>query len=224
MTIHDPRQEQLDAATRQRLSRLAAMPVDTSNLERRLRAEMGDPPARRAFPMPLRTWGGLIAAMLVIVATLVFTVGTPAPATAAPGEMLRLHRAMVMGDIPVTPTSDEAAVRAMVASDWDAGEGLAELPGSLLHACCLHKVGGKPVLGLLLNTDGGPITIAMADARGMKPFDGPAIVRDGRRYVVHEIDGTTMAMVRVRDRLLCFMGAVPADELVALAQRTLAGL
>lgn len=217
----------LDQATQQRLSRLASVSVDVSGLQRRLRAELdaaAPRPSASPWGMPARAWGSLIAATLVVVATLVFTLGTPSPATAAPGDMLRLHQSLIAGEQPVQATPDAAAVRTLVLSPWSSGDPLTVLPDAVAQACCLHEVRGKPVVGMLLQTEGRLVTVVMADAQRLSLHAGRTVEHGGRSYAVDTVDGTPMVMTQVHDRLLCFMGGPSEQSLLEWVGSALEGV
>src|SRR5882724_3025259 len=86
-----------------RLSRLATMPVDTSRLDKLIRAEIrrDQPPAR--WTLPLRSFRAIAASLVVlsgvVIGVILLTSGGEAQAQAT--QMAQVHEDMISGRIPV---------------------------------------------------------------------------------------------------------------------------
>ena len=213
MSAYDPQHEQrLEHATRQRLAKLSAVPVDASRLEDRLRQTLSGaatPPRRLRWP----TWGGMAAALALAAGLWLTTLSTPSHATA---HMIELHQAMVSGQVELV-AAQEADARQMIDAGWNDRADLPRLPAHLIRSCCLRAIDGQPALGMLLHHEDVPVSLVMTPVEGLGEMPGEPVVRGGRRYFLHHMHGTSMVMTRLGDRALCFMGDMPADDLLALA-------
>ena len=223
-------QERLDRATRNRLAQLSVVPVDTSRLERRLEVQVDEAVPRERPSLTLPGWvrapkwvatGGLAAVLLLVVSLLTLNISIESPVVAAPAQMAGLHRAMASGEIPVTALDGGDAARALIGVNWPARDPLAALPPSMVKACCLHSVDGKPVLGTLVKHEKGQFALVIADAESVRPPAGPQVVRGERRYVVHESGGAGVVMTHAGGKFLCFVGNMPTAELIQVAEQML---
>ena len=216
----DERSDRLDDATRRRLATLSSLPVETSRLERRLRATLGvQREATRGLRIPVSSRWSLVAAVLALSLLLVSVLGPRSAAVAAPAPLFELHTKMVTGEVPVTAVDGEGALRTLLQNDGQTVPALAALPPALAQACCIHTIKGEQVLGALLNVDGRRISVVFADLDDMDIAGGHEVIeRAGRRYVVYEANGLQMVMTTVRDRFVCVIGDLPAEQLVELIQ------
>lgn len=214
--------ERLDQATRARLAKLSAMPVDASRLEAKLRAEL-EPPAKGSLRLaPLWSRLGAVAAAVVLAASVFFvTLGTESPARAAPAEMLQVHQSIVSGQMRMSAAGIDA-LRRVLASPWEGQRTMDKLPADVAHACCLRKVAGKNVVGVMLDHEGVTVTAVVANRDEMRPGEGETVQRGLRRYVVSQPQGISMVMTEHGGRLLCLMGPVPSESLIDLAEAALA--
>src|SRR5437868_2875466 len=85
----------LDEAMAKRLHRLGTMPVDTSRLESRLRAEIPIHTKRRLWLRPMRAVAAGIALLAMITALFLST--SDGPVLASPSQMVQMHRELVSG-------------------------------------------------------------------------------------------------------------------------------
>lgn len=226
MMAHDPHHDRLELATKTRLAKLGSVPVDTSRAKARLMAigvesrDAGKPSVSKRF---WRAWAAT-AAVLAVAAGLFFVLqGTGSAAYASSAEMFQLHADLVEGRVPVIPVANSAEAKKAIEAGWPDAPALPSLPTDNLglHACCLKDVQNRQVACFLLRQDGVPITVVMAKAEGLRSGEGRPVVRGGHEYMVNSREGVNMVMTRHEDRWLCFMGKVPQEELIRLAETTL---
>ncbi len=221
----DRSQDQLDRATRARLSKLASRPVDTSAVASRLRAEMAEHRAQgRPATFTLPAWAhwlgrGAVAAAIVVVVTLVFVTSQSGSAVyAAPADMAQLHRDLVAGRAPVVPVGNLAEAKRTIESAWREAPAIPDQWDQLVHACCLRDVQSRQVACILLKQDGVPVTVVLARTKDFRSPDDETVDHNGRKYVVHSLDGVNMVMTQRGDRWMCLMGEIPQDALMRLAE------
>lgn len=228
MNTQPDEQNRLDRATRDRLAKLADVPVDTSSALTRFRAaiaanDQGDEPQVRTLRFPIwkrwPAWAGM-AATIMLAATLLFLLSNtgPSPVYAAPVEMAQLHRDLVSGKAPATPVSNVDEARRTIEAEWQDAPVLPQMPDKNIHACCLRGVQSRQVACVLLRQGDVPVTVVVARTKDFKSTNGPMVTRNGREYAVHSRDGINMVMTQHQDRWLCFMSELGNDELIELAQ------
>lgn len=210
--------ETLDRATAHRLAKLRAMPVDTTELDRRLRMEIPAPEKRR--PMiwfqPLRIAAALVLAVGVIAGSLVLFHDTPAVASTA--ELVRLHEEVIAGHGHVTQVQSIDEASRVLTEQWSSKPDLPEMPGAEVMACCLHEMGKKRMAAVTMSVDGTPITMAVADAGDMRSPNSPTIDRNGVTWHIQSADDINMVSARLSGRWICLMGRLPTERLMTLAQ------
>jgi hypothetical protein len=128
MDTADPKDETaVDQATADRLARLRSMPVDTSRLEKSLRAQIRRPEhdAEGAAPRPLRiAWfrpfRAVAASFLLLsaVVALVLLISSGGPALASPSHMAQMHQELVSGRTPVVQVSSIDEANRALAGQW----------------------------------------------------------------------------------------------------------
>src|SRR5258708_7453758 len=91
----DQKNSKVDEAVAKRLHRLRTMPVDTSGLESRLRAEIPIHTQRRLWLRPMRAVAAGIALLAVITALFLSTSG--GPVLASPAQMAQMHHELIAG-------------------------------------------------------------------------------------------------------------------------------
>lgn len=218
MKPQDPHQERLERCTRRRLARLAAMPVDTSRLKRRIEAAIAEQrEPSPAYQTLLRWWRPVTsAAAAVIIALTVWTaVDTSSVAMAGPAQLAQLHYDVTRGLTPALPaTSIEEANRLL--AEQGAGQVAGQLPGEVM-SCCLQEVSGVTLSCVLIKQDQSLITVVVADGGAMHSPVGEAVERSGRRFTLHQANGINMAMIGESGRWACVMGQVPYEQLIEVA-------
>ncbi|MGA2440566.1 MAG: hypothetical protein ABSH08_06385 [Tepidisphaeraceae bacterium] len=216
----ETRDEGLERATAARLAKLRSRPVDTSRLERMIEAQI---PRTHAQPA-IRLWKWLrpsraIAASLLIFAmigaVLIATWG--GPAMASPAEMARLHDDIVSGRTAVTRVDTIAAANKMLAAQWGASPQIPNIPAEYTMACCMRSVKNKKVACVLLEDNGGPVTMTVAKASDMRSPTSPTVIRGGVTYHVQAVGRLNMVMTERNDRWICLIGQVSSDRLMDLA-------
>jgi len=214
-------QAELDEAVRARLARLATLPVDTTNLERRLRTLIpAEAPEQNRWRLP-HAWRSLtaVAAAVLIVATvgiILMSLGNT-PAMASPAELARLHAEVINPDRMATPVTTVEQANRVLDGKWT---DLPQLPASSaqLHACCIHDFMDRKVACLLFRDGDTPLTMVVGEARDFRCAGGRVVERGGRTFTLHDVNGLRMVMTEQNGRYVCLMGTVSEDRLVALAE------
>lgn len=224
----DEASQALDDATRRRLAQLAAVPVDTSRLERRLRAAMDAVAPQPVQPWRLRylpRWSGAAVAAVLALALVLFSVfGWSSPAVASAEPLFDLHSQMTSGALDVRAADDLDQVRQFLHSNTATVPSLSELPPAVAAACCIHRVGDSRLLGVLVTVEGRPLSVVIGESHEVKVGDSTSVIgRGGREIAVHERDGMTMAMTHDDRRVVCVIGSAPAAELVQVLDRLVTG-
>ena len=217
----NPKLTEFDQAVRARLARLATVPVDTSNLEHRLRAAMTLGVAERSRRRLPQTWGAMAAAAVLIVAAtlgLVLMNFGNAPATASPTNLARLHAQTMHSDAATTTVTTVAQANVVLAAQWRDTPQAPTPSDAQLHACCIHDFMESKVACLLLADGQTPLTLVVGRAREFRPAEGRLVERGGRTFTLHEVNGLRMAMTQQDERFICLMGEISEDRLLDLAQ------
>jgi hypothetical protein len=216
MTQDNPLSDAADAAISRRLARLAALPVDTSGLEKALAKQLPPPPGRirlRAWWKPLTA----VAASLLLIGTLAAVLLPGREAQASSIQMAQMHQDIVAGRIPTMHAgSIEEANRAIAAMAGNFPS-LPTPPAAHAMACCMRNVGKKKVACVLLDSGNVPVTMTVANASDVESPTSGATVRDGVTYHVQSVGELNMVMTERDGRWLCFVGALPVERLMDLA-------
>jgi hypothetical protein len=207
----DPR----DAALTRRLARLGATPVDTSSLDRALRAAI--PPART--PAKWRWWArfSAVAASLLIIASVALVMSQERKAQAAPALMAQMHMDIVSGKTPTVKAQSIEEANRLVAAMAGGGPAIPEPPSHTM-ACCVQKIGHAKVVCVLLDDGGTPVTMAVADAGQVTSPDSPTVERHGMVFHVQQVGALQMVMTHRENRWICLMGQTSRDKLIELAE------
>ena len=219
MSGQRPNAEHLDQATAQRLARLAGVPVDTSRLERRLRAALDrERPGRDAIRFP-RRWLPLSSAAAIVLLGLagwvIFAGGEPA--VAAPTDLVRIHQDLVSGAVHRSPVRDIDEANRQIAAQWAQAPVIPRPQSAAIKSCCLHRVQDVQVACVLMEYAGQPVTLVVAQGDELCSAEGDQIVRGGRTFIAHEQNGLQMVMSHHEGRWLCVMGKLAPAQLVELA-------
>jgi hypothetical protein len=224
MTLDD-RHNRLDELTRARLARLASLPVDTTGVASRLRAQIhGQRAAGGTFAFALwSSWLGRAAVAAVIVlggATLLFLAShSGSPVYAGPEDMVKLHRDLVAGRAPIIAVADIAEARRVIDGQWRDAPPLPDFADQHVHACCLRGVKSRKVACVMLDQDKTPVTVVVARLEDFRLPEEKSQVRHGQPYVATSHDGVNMVMTQRNDRWMCLMSELPLEQVMALADR-----
>ncbi len=239
--MHDPHahadaslpdaQAELDAATRQRLARLASVPVDVAALAARIdqALEQVDDDGRRSGwrwrPRRLAAVAAAIAmAGSLVLVLLTAMERTTGPAIAESIELSQLHAQLVEGRVTTAPAATIEQANTLIARQ--SGEGAPRLPGlgSLsgqgdltVQSCCLASVRGKLVAAVLLDMEDRPVTLIVAQSADFTHPMGQSLTVAGRELFAHRLGELEMVMTRHGDRWLCVMGQVERARLADMA-------
>lgn len=210
--------EALDQAVAARLAKLRTTPVDSSRLDKALRAQI--PPVRQERRIlslrPLRAMAASILLVSAIAAAIMLSASS-GPALAEPTQMAQVHQDIVSGRIPVMQVASIAEANRMLDSQSPGAPTLPQMPDSHVMACCMKTVHNKKMACVLLKDDGVPITLAVASAADMKLAPAPVTTRNGVDYRVQKVGDLNMVMTEQNDKWLCLIGQMPADRLMDIA-------
>ena len=218
--------DKLDQATKERLGKLASMPVDMSSIERRIAQEFPSGETSKT-PTHRKTTGWLrLAAMVALFAgvTAAVYIGffgvDPSAAVAQTLTVSELHR-QLMADPQATHRTDNLDDAQQLIDAQLSGElSLPIVEGTSVESCCLIS-GSFPLRAVLvIEHELGPVTVVIAQGEGfahpMQPIEHPS----GKTLYGHDVDGLPMVMQHVGDLWMCVMGEPGAAHL----EDTAAGL
>ena len=81
----------------------------------------------------------------------------------------------------------------------------------------MRSVKNKKVACVLLEDNGGPVTMTVAKAADMRSPTSPTVIRGGVTYHVQTVGRLNMVMTERNDRWICLIGQVSSDRLMDLA-------
>ena len=216
--LNNPRKtELLDEAVTQRLAKLRTVPVDTSRLDRILRAQLPLPQrqSRLIWLRPVRAIAAGIAIVAVIGA--IFLSSSGGPVLASPTQMAQFHEEMVSGRAPVMQVDSIAEANKALAQQSPQSPTLPALPQDHVMACCMRSVKNKKVACVLLRSEGVPITMTVANAADMQLPATAQVSHNGVDYRVQSVGKLNMIMAERSGRWVCLIGELPTQRLMDLA-------
>ncbi len=83
----------------------------------------------------------------------------------------------------------------------------------------MRSVKNKKVACVLLEDNGGPVTMTVAKASDMQSPASPTVIRGGVTYHVQAVGRLNMVMTERNGRWICLIGQVSADRLMVLADQ-----
>lgn len=217
----------LDQATSARLERLAARPVDLTNLQSQLAATIvGDRENqndRSPLASPWRAWwrplAGIAAAVLIALTVSLFVIETSStPAMAGPATLAQIHFDVVNGLAPSLTVSSVEEANRLLADQANGVVPVPDLPG-VMKSCCLQQIDGATLTCALIEKDGLLITVAIADGAKLHSMHGKTLTRGNRTFIAHTANGINMVMFHHSDRWLCVMGEVEFEALADVAEK-----
>ncbi len=218
--------EMLDQATRNRLAKLATVPVETHELERRLRAAVAqetDSPVQQSFRFNRAAWlrpvSALAAALLLagLLGLLVMSLGQ-SPTIAAPADLAQLHKENTTGHAKVTPVTSIDQARAVLAGKWVDMPDIPMPNDMQLHACCVHDFLDSKVVCVFLMDGSTKLTLVVGHAKTFQPAPGTQITNNGRVFNLHQAGDLHMVMFEEQGRFVCLMGQTTGERLLTIAQ------
>jgi hypothetical protein len=208
----------LDRATAALLTRLGTMPVNTTRLDRMIQAAIPRPVAIRPV-----LWMGpqrfAIAACLMaaigLAALLIGTSGGPVMASTA--EMAQFHDDLVSGRVPSTHVDSMQAANLALAAQWARSPQVPNIPSAHVMACCMRSLKNKKMDCVLLEGDGQPVTMVVANGSDMQMPASTVVARGGVEYHIDSTGALNMVMTQRHGRLVCLIAKLPVDRLMDLA-------
>lgn len=210
-------EERLDAAMSKRLAKLSTLPVDTSHLDRALRAEIGAPEARTNWSRRLKPITA-VAASLILLVLLTMALLQNQTAQASPEMMLQFHRDVVAGKVATMQVDSVTELNKAFEAFSAGGIKVDGMPASMKMECCVRDVANKRVACVLLKDGGGPVTLSIAESDAFKPLSSSPVMHRGEKFYVQSSDGLTMVTVDRGTRRVCLIGEQPAEKLMTLTE------
>jgi hypothetical protein len=214
----DPKSDS-DQAIARRLAKLRTMPVDTSRLDKALRAEILQPGSERRMRLTwLRPVRAVAASITILgILTVVLLSSSAGPVLASPIKMAQAHQDLVSGRVPVMQVdSIQSANKALAAASPPSPE-IPDVPQNHVMACCMSRLGTKTMACVLMKTDGVPVSMMVAAADDVRSPKSPTMVRAGITYHVQAYEAINMVMTKRDGRWICLVGELPTEKLIDLA-------
>jgi hypothetical protein len=208
--------ERLDQATAQRLSKLRAMPVDTSHLDLRIADEIPRPEARRSNLLRIGVFRAVAASIgaVLLVGAVIWSLSGGAVMASA-DVMAQFHNDMISGKAGATPVATIVEANQKLKHQWDHGVDLPNVPVEHAMACCMRSIDDKRVACVLLKSEGGvPVTMAVAKSMDMRVPHGERVIRGGLEFRVQTTKGLTMVTTERGGKWICLIGGLPSDRLI----------
>jgi hypothetical protein len=230
MNTRDAKDEiaRLDQATADRLARLRSMPVDTSRLEKSLRAHIPEdvrvsdgcstPSWRVAWFRPFRAVAASFLLLSAVVAVVLLS-SSSRPALASPVQMAQMHEELLSGRTPVMQVNSIDEANKALGGAWPGAPTLPGAPEGHVMACCLKSVQGKKVACVLLRDGEEPVTMTVANAADMRLPKSPTVRRGSVTYHAQSSGDVNMVMTERNGRWVCLIGRVPAERLMDVSSK-----
>ncbi len=223
LTASDQHDDRLERATRARLARLAGVPVDTSNLERRLDAALAETVGQQQLRLGrligrwrVVTGVAAIVVFSVLIGLVVFNEAASARII-VPSEIARVHEDFLGSMTPVIEVSDIEQVNRAIIAQWPVAPTVPQLPNGQVNACCLRRVQGCQVVCLHLDYADTAVTIVVAHDKDLRPPEESVVEQSGRRCTVHKVGRFYVVTTMEAGRSVGLVGELPPEQLVALA-------
>ena len=218
MTTRGPEHERhVDEATARRLAKLGQVPFDTSKLKARVDASIEHLQMRGAGRRKRRL---ALVAFAVIAIGLIAGVAiwsTNSAVVASPAMLAHIHDEVRAGTTHATPVKSFDEARAVLSSKWPDGPQLPEMSGDHAVACCVCHIGHQKVACVVLQVDGVPCALAVADASTVRTDGGETLTVRGVTFHAQSHGSVNMLMTTHDNRWLCLMGELPMARLTELA-------
>jgi len=217
----ESQKQALDRLTAARLRQLSNVPINTSRLDAYIESQIPKPGHARVFHLadwlhPRRL--AIAASILVVVllgGLLLSTSGGPVMASTE--DMAQFHEDMVSGRVAVMHVDSMRACNAALAAQWAQSPRIPNMPADHVMACCMRSVKNKKVACVLLQGEGEPVSMTVANVSDVHIPACPVVMRDGVEFRVQSTGALNMVMTQRGERWVCLIGKLPADRLMQLA-------
>jgi len=216
----DSDDERLDRATADRLAKLRTMPVDTTGLDRLIRSAIPAPSVGRGvlsmrWFRPMRAVAASFLVIAVIAGIMLSMSGQPVEASVA--DMAKFHNDLVAGRVPVTRVDSIQDANKVLAAQWAESPKMPNMPEDHVMACCMRSVKNRKMACALLQGDGEPVSMTVANASDMKTPSSPVVTHNGIEYHVQSVGALNMVMTQRNGRWVCLIAKLPEARLMDLA-------
>ena len=208
--------DKFDQALSRRLSKLSTLPVDTSHLDRALRAQVGEPSQPAQWRRKLQSFSA-VAASLILIALVTLALFQNRTAQASPEAMLQFHRDVVSGKVATMQVDSVEELNKAFDAFGTNGVRVSTLPEMKGMSCCVKDVADKRVTCILLKDNSGPVTLSIAESKAFKPLNTSPVMHNGEAFHVQTTSDLTMVTVDRGIHRVCLIGPQPAEKLMSLA-------
>jgi len=217
MSIEDPNSA-IDEAVARRLNKLGGMPVDTSSLERSIRSAI--PPVHEARARRLWPARAVAASLIVFALIAAFLLNASSgPVMASTAQMVQMHDDLISGRTPSMKVDSVEAANRVLSSESPHAPTVPNAPQQHVMACCMNSIKNKKVSCVLLDFDGTPLSMMVANASDVSMPMSPQQTYHGVKYDVQSSGNLNMVMSRHGDRWICLTGSLPVERLLTIAER-----
>ncbi len=157
----------------------------------------------------------LLAMAAVIAAALLASSGGAVMASGA--QLMQVHEDVVSGRTAVMQVDSIEQANAALQKQWGAAPALPQAPEQQVMACCMKHIKNKRVACVLLKRQDVPVTLTVAKASELCCPKSAMTMRGGIAYHVESTKDLNMVMTQREGRLICLVGALPAEELMEMA-------
>jgi hypothetical protein len=212
----------LENTLKDRLAKLGSIPVEMSDVEQRVAAEIQKqsaptrrtPPVGYRFPRVWRPAVGIAASitLLVILGAMLFQTRS-----AEASLMMQLHRDIVSGKVATMKVDSLIEVNEAFKAFGHNGIQM-NAPDLHVMSCCMQNVNSKQVYCVLLNESGLPVTLVIADLAATQSAKGATVTYKGESFHQTLSGDLTMVTVDRQKFRICLIGAVPPERLMELSK------
>jgi hypothetical protein len=213
--------QKLNHLTSERLGELTNMPMDTSRLDAFVESQIPRPSSARVIrlsdwlhPRRLAIAAGILAVALL--GGLLLSTSS-APVMASTEDMAQFHEDMVSGRVPVMHVDSMRACNQALAAQWARSPRIPNMPADHVMACCMRSVKNKKVACVLLQGEGEPVSMTVANVSDVHIPNCTELMHNGVEYHVQATGSLNMVMTQRDGRWVCVIAKLPADRLMELA-------
>jgi hypothetical protein len=210
------KREHLDEATSRRLAKLRAVQIDTSGISKAIDKHISSQHSlERRWFSPVRAAAASFMVLALITVAIITASGGPQLVSA--DQLAHTYEeVLVAGGNHVTKVESIEAANAALAARWPGAPKLPELGENDVMSCCIHPIGRKKMICVAFQTDGVPVTMAVANASDVRVPVSKTMTLAGTTYHVQSHGNLNMVMTTRDTRWVCLMGELPPARLAEL--------
>lgn len=216
MEKQDDNPKDLDEATRDRLAKLANVPVDTVDVQRRIEAQMPKE------PVPHRKWrfGPWFTMAMAACLALMIMGWMLDRSHAMPVERVAaIHANSLAGKLHITPVADVQQANQHIAGLWPQAPLIPTPSEGRVTGCCIEEIEDVRVACLHLVVDNVPVSMVVCGQHDLKEPAGSVHTIGQRHCTVTQVGGYRMVTTTFQGRMICFIADLPESTLIRLASK-----